>query len=378
VKKTLLLLDSLTAIGGSERKAVRIANELNKRGHGIIVGYLNAPDVLLSEISKDIIVEKFGRSGKFDFNVLKRIKEIVNLNKVDTLICMNLYPSLYGAIAKILFWKNKLKFIVLINTNNFVPRIQEWKMLIYRPLIGRASKVIFGCDIQRIRWIRRYGLNPSQCSYIYNGVDLSYFSCHKFSNQREKWRKEFNFSEKDIVIANVAALLPKKKQEDLIEACANLLAQGYQVQLVFVGEGPRREFLTGRANQLGVAGKVNFLGQLLDVRPVLCASDIFSLSSTAENFSNAALEAMAMGMPVVLSDVGGAAEMVTEGVNGFLYPASDTVSLARSLRVLVEDSGVRQSVGLRAREAVETNFSFEKMIGEYERLLTRPEAYGVS
>ena len=94
--------------------------------------------------------------------------------------------------------------------------------------------------------------------------------------------------------------------------------------LVIAGDGPLRDFLARRAVELEVADRVSFVGELDDVRPVLTALDVFVLPSTAvESFSNAALEAMAIGRPVILSDIGGAREMIDDGVEGYVVSPTE-------------------------------------------------------
>ena len=112
-----------------------------------------------------------------------------------------------------------------------------------------------------------------------------------------------------------------------------------------------------------------------DVRPFLAACDAAVLTSFTEAFSLAAIEAMALGLPVVHSEVGGAAEMIRAGRNGFLYPAGDTAALAERLAKLVE-RGARERMGARAREAVEAQFSERAMVDAYEKMLLELETTG--
>jgi glycosyltransferase involved in cell wall biosynthesis len=367
---SMFILDSLTAIGGSERKAVRIVNALAKRDHKIHLAYLNSPDTLKSEIDNRVKVTYLGRRGKFDWEVLQRLRLNVVEDDVKFLFCMNLYPALYGLITRSLMGYSRFRCHVLINKHNFVPKIEELKMVVYMPVLQTASKIVFGCQSQQSRWTKRYFLNSRRCSYIYNGVDCSWFSPEPYKKKRVGVRQTLGFLPNDIVVANVAAFLPKKSQSDLIVACARLAEMGYPVRLALAGDGPERTTLSRVADEMGFSDRTHFLGQVLDIRPLLSACDIFSLSSVAENFSNAALEAMSMEKPVVLSDVGGAAEMVKEGENGFLFPPSDIATLTSKLKLLFDDTSCRQRMGREARKIAVERFSFSNMIDEYERLMT--------
>ena len=117
-----------------------------------------------------------------------------------------------------------------------------------------------------------------------------------------------------------------------------------------------------------IRDKIIFLGNVADVRPVLLVMDIFVLTSQSETFSNAALEAMAMSKPVILSDVGGASEMVIEGLNGFLYPPGDLSGLVSSIITII-DNNCFDDMGKQSRRIIENNFTFDEMIKQYERVM---------
>ena len=137
---------------------------------------------------------------------------------------------------------------------------------------------------------------------------------------------------------------------------------------LIVGGGEKELALKKKAADAGVSDFIRFPGEMHDVRSALAAMDVFVLTSLSETFSNAALEAMAMGRPVVLSDVGGAREMVWEGVNGHLYPPSDIVHLTSILGKLAADSHALRRMGEEARRTIVERFSFSRMVDEYEAL----------
>jgi L-malate glycosyltransferase len=155
----------------------------------------------------------------------------------------------------------------------------------------------------------------------------------------------------------------------LVEALAQLRGRGIPARAVFIGDGPMRAAIEARARALRLAGDVLIAGMQQDVRPLLAACDAVALCSTAvETFSLAALEAMALGRPVVLSDIGGAAEMVRPGVEGLLFPAGDTAALVERLTALADES-LRSPMGAAARETVLARFSESAMVDRYEALL---------
>jgi glycosyltransferase involved in cell wall biosynthesis len=127
-----------------------------------------------------------------------------------------------------------------------------------------------------------------------------------------------------------------------------------------------------RARALGVAPYVTITGLQQEVRPFVAACDTVALTSFTEAFSLAAIEAMALGKPVVHSEVGGAAEMIRPGRNGFLFPVGDTAALVERLAAL-SDRAMCERMGAKAREAVEAQFSERAMVERYEKMLMELE-----
>ena len=156
----------------------------------------------------------------------------------------------------------------------------------------------------------------------------------------------------------------------LLQAVARLFHDGTPIDVLIAGTGPDRSYLEREAEILGIRESVHFLGRLEDVREALAAMDVFVLPSrSVETFSNAALEAMAMALPCVLSKVGGAGEMVSDGVDGYLYERHDIIRLAELLQKLRGDPQLRRQIGTKARERVRSKFDISTMFDEYESVL---------
>jgi glycosyltransferase involved in cell wall biosynthesis len=154
----------------------------------------------------------------------------------------------------------------------------------------------------------------------------------------------------------------------LVDAVAALRRRRIPAKALFIGDGDMREAIRSRARVHGLEGSVVVTGLKRDVRPCVAACDAATLCSLTETFSLAAIEAMAMGKPVVQSDVGGAAEMIVPGRNGFLFPVGDTRAYTDRLAMLA-DREVSVRMGREARATVEARFSEETMVDRYEQLL---------
>ncbi len=246
-------------------------------------------------------------------------------------------------------------------------------MAIYAALLRQVRQLVFGCEYQMQLWLTRYSLPLTRSRVIYNGVDTNHFSKESIGIARRDLRRSFGFSDADFVVVIVGQLRVEKQHTDLVNAMGLLRAQGISICALIVGEGERREAIAELVAAKGLAESCQLIGSFDDVRPMLKAADVFVLTSTSvETFSNAALEAMAMGLPVVLSDISGAREMVDVGRNGYLYPAGDIAVLAKILADLSTRRVEACEMGVFAREIVCQRFGFHEMVTAYDGILFAP------
>jgi glycosyltransferase involved in cell wall biosynthesis len=184
-------------------------------------------------------------------------------------------------------------------------------------------------------------------------------------------------AETDLVI-HVAGLRRIKDQATLLRAWQLVLDSrrlhgGRKALLLIAGEGPCQEDLENLARELDIVDGIRFLGQRRDLDTLLPACDLFVLSSLSEGLSFAVLEAMASGLPVVATQVGGNGELIEEGRNGHLVPAQDPKSLGKALGRLLEDPILRKEMGKRGREIAERRYdagkAAERYVALYQRLI---------
>lgn len=190
-------------------------------------------------------------------------------------------------------------------------------------------------------------------SVVPNGLNFAQF---KPREQRARLRKV-------IVVANMRS---EKGHDVLIDAAARLLPGVPDATFECVGGGPEHDTLLAKAASRGLSNAFTFLGHREDVPARLHAADIFVLPSRSEAFPNSVLEAMAAGMPVVASGVGGILEIVDEGRTGLLVPPGDAEALADRLGRLMADPALGAKLGDTARADVEARYSFERMVGGFE------------
>jgi glycosyltransferase involved in cell wall biosynthesis len=242
---------------------------------------------------------------------------------------------------------------------------------------ARASDALVGVSEEEVRQKRAARLGrEEQFHVIHGGIDLDRFT------QTRKWERPAEMTGGP-VIGTIGTLTREKGLDLLIEVLPSTVQRHPELQLCIVGAGPMEAGLRAQAEHLGVAKSVHFSGCVEDVRPWLAAFDLLAQPSRSEALSLAVLEAMAMGVPVVATDVGGMAEAVEDGVTGKLVPAGDSAALAAALNELLSDRSGLEELGLAGR-ARARKFSVSRsaeLLGElYERLLgegSSPRGTGV-
>jgi glycosyltransferase involved in cell wall biosynthesis len=365
-ERDILFLLSTLAVGGSERKTVRLANGLRRRGHRVTVAYLNAPDTLLGELAPDVGAVHLERTRKFSLRALRMLERTIRESRIDTVVSLNLYATLYAAlVAKYARSLTDVRFFASLNTTTFSSAKGASRMRLYRPLLRGMDLLIFGAEYQRELWLRTYlaGKAP-QSRVLYNGVDTAHFDRQAVS----PWRPP-RWPAGRVVLGSVGRLRPEKSQHLLIRAIAQLHGRGLDVGAVIVGSGSEENALRGLVADLGVADRVHLPGSAGDVGPYLAGFDVFVLTSTSiETFSNAALEALAMGCPVVSSRIGGMPEMLACG-GGSIYEAGNLEQLVAALEQLVIFPQRRLALAAQARESVLQRFSLEAMADAFTALI---------
>jgi glycosyltransferase involved in cell wall biosynthesis len=300
---------------------------------------------------------------------LRAVRELAALahaHGATTIVCANAFALMYAQLAN---WLSPNSFVVMeiFHTTKLRKVKEHLEMAFYRPFFWAAQHLVFVCDGQRRYW-RRRGLWARQTHMIYNGVDVSHFDPAKFEGGITQTREAIGFGAGDRVVGICAVLRPEKAHIDLLAAIARLRDEGQRWKVLIIGDGPMRERIEREAAKLGVEGDVRITGFQSDVRSCLAACDVIALVSTAiETFSIAALEAMAMQRPMIMSDIGGAREQVVHGVHGLLFPAGDVTALADCLRECWDGARTRQ-MGVAARQRVEREFSIKAMIDQYVAL----------
>jgi glycosyltransferase involved in cell wall biosynthesis len=244
----------------------------------------------------------------------------------------------------------------------FMPERTPAQQLLQRLSYQLAHRVVANSSAAMEQLIEE-GVPDFRIVNIANGIDWSRFAqaiaAGAPARDRSKNRR---------VITTVANLRPGKGHDVLLKAAARVVRRVPDVRFQIVGDGPRRDELEQQAAALRISAQVSFLGHRDDVPAVLERSDIFAFPSFMEASPNAVIEAMAAGLPVVATRVGGIPEVVEHERNGLLVAPGDDRALASGILRLIERPELAAQVAQAARQTVEGRFSFDRMVHEFQDL----------
>jgi len=244
-----------------------------------------------------------------------------------------------------------------INIRPHMPGQDDYLVGLRETLQKASAMHCVSADIQREA--QKYGLDPKKSVVINPAVDPDFF-CPNLSPTKRS----------SLQITTTGSLIWGKGYEYLLMAFQILIHEEIDAELHIIGRSTMDEAVRFTIHDLGLDGKVHLHGRLTpdQILQRLQQSDIFVLSSLSEGLSNAVLEAMSCGLPVVTTDCGGMAEAVTDGVEGFLVPIRDPHSLAEALVKLAEDPALRKRMGTASRERVLRDFQLKEQINDFNAL----------
>ena len=218
-------------------------------------------------------------------------------------------------------------------------------------------------------WLKTSVIIPEKkMRQIYNGVDSERF-CVYAQGQSRPLPDQAQANAKQLVVGTVGRIQEVKDQLTLAKAVANLVASNKayrdQLKLVIVGDGPMMADLEALVQEKGIADITWLSGARNDIPELMQAMGLFVLPSKAEGISNTILEAMATGLPIVATAVGGNPELVVDGETGSLVPAQDPKAMADAIECYINDPAMLKRHGAAGRKRVEASFSMDAMMNNY-------------
>jgi glycosyltransferase involved in cell wall biosynthesis len=353
--------------GGPEKTILFSALETDREHFNMHIAYLKSkddPEFDLHERARKLGVESFhaiDESFKFDIGAMRRLLKLLREKQIDVYHGHCYKSDLYGLILSRF---HKMKLVTTAHgplaSFKFFWASKNWRVrYLYDQIDLRLLKhydlVLMVSDTMR-DIISRYGVDPARMLWIRNAIDSKYF--RRSGTPDAQFRAKLGIPPGATVVGAVGRLNGEKDYPNMLRAAQILLKQRPELYFVIAGKGELEPELKALAAELGVTQRVIFMGHFHDVRQVFELMDLYVLSSTREGLPNTVLEAMAMEVPIVSTDVDGVKEAVADQREAFLVPAQDSAKLAEGIARMLDDRELRERLARDARKKVETEFSF--------------------
>jgi sugar transferase (PEP-CTERM/EpsH1 system associated) len=345
--------------GGMEHGVVKLVNGLDPSRIESAVCATKPGGTLTSAVSPTVPVFELNRRAGNDPRLVRDLYRLFRRIRPDIV-----HTHAWGTLIEGLVAARVAGVPAVVHGEHGTLQLKAHQRWVQRRAWSAADCVLSVSTRLAERIARETGFPVARIRTIRNGVNLSRFG----RIERVAARRQLGLDAGARVAIAVGRLVPVKDHMTLLDAVAALRQEGLETTLAIAGDGPLKQALVERCAALGMAGAVKFLGHRTDVETVLAAADVFAISSTSEGLSNTILEAMAAGLPVVATRVGGADEMVEDGCTGLLVEASSVPALAAGLRRVLGDQDAGRVMGLAGRARAQAEFSLEGMVGRYESM----------
>ena len=347
-------------VGGAESLALDVCRGLARRGH--VVGLW-----ALSNGPFQTVVDEAGLSHlslnpegqEFPWHLtLTRLVPALRKWKPDVVHAHNFQPLTRAVLAR------PLSHFALVQTKhgNVMPKLAGSSAL-SRCFYKRADAMVLVSEDHRGGFAEWSGMALEALYTVPNGVNTDIWVVPP----RRKSQDAANTRD-PVRLCIVARVVELKGIDTLLEAMRLTHTAGTPCELDIVGDGPARPELEAQARQLDIAQHVHFLGMRRDVQDILHRCDLFVLPSRTEAMPITILEAMATGLPVVATRVGGIPELVTDGVTGLLVPTDEPEALSQTMTKLIQNPDLRLRMGTAGRKRVEEELSLDTCVRRYEDL----------
>ncbi|MEZ4642786.1 MAG: glycosyltransferase [Chloroflexota bacterium] len=369
----ILILTTQMEAGGTQKSALSLAQGLQQRGYSVIVVTMYDKDAYISTFNQqyglEIIDLRMKSSGAFGANHDCFLRGLVVLFKlmrqpqIEIVQTFSYYSNMIGTILAAFSGVT----VRVASQRGVAQNKNPWLRWLDKSIANSSFVHIMTTVSEDVRQhcIHSQGIKPEKLLTIYNGVDAIRYQIALSDTDRQAIRYQTGLHA-GFVIITVARLHPVKGHLDLLDAIPHVKRVFPDVQFLWVGEGELEEMLRQQIYKLGLMDTVFLAGSRQDIPELLAISDLFVLPSHSEGMPNVILEAMAAGLPVVATAVGGIPEIVTEET-GILVKPGDAGALAQAILQILQQAD-RNQLGQSAQKRVQSQFQVGQSIDKYEAL----------
>jgi glycosyltransferase involved in cell wall biosynthesis len=345
-------------VGGVERLLLLSAPRLRALGFDMRIGTFKSGGALLDSFERaGVPVVDFGARHRRDPISLVRLARYLRTGRIDIVHAHLFYANVAARLAG---WLAAVPVVLTAHHDTDLWMGPHHRLL--ERVTARLSDRVLTCSEAVRRFaIERHGLPAGRVVTLANAIDVE--AIPSGPEARARARGLLGAGPEERLVGTLGRLHePKKGLKSFLSAAARVAAADPRVRFVLIGDGPSRADLMRFAASLGLGERVRFEGERADAANLLAGLDLLVQPSLWEGFGLSALEAMAAGLPVVASRVGGVPEVVRDGLDGLLVPAGDPVRLAAAMTAILGDPDRAARLGAAGRERARREFHIDRLV----------------
>jgi len=361
--KTILHIIDTTGPGGAETVFIDLITHLPRQQYRSIVVIRGKGWVYDALQRRGVELVLLDAKGSFNWPYLKSLVALIRREKVDLIQSHLLGSNIYASLAGLL---SRTPVVATFHGNVDVAEKERLLWLKFAAINYGAVAIIAVSNALRDNIVQRTSLRSDKTQVIYNGINTSNFQRDK-SN---RLRQQFGWNKDEIIIGSLGNIRPAKAYDVLLQAAALLKDKQQSYRFVIAGQGNGRLYqnLLQLQADLALDDRVQFSGFNDDPAEFLSNLDIFLLSSSSEGFSIATIQAMAAGLPVIVTRSGGPQEIITHAENGWLVDVDKPQQVAEAIEKLTNDKDLSKRLAKAGQKHVVQNFDIKTMINSYEAI----------
>jgi len=346
-------------IGGLEKVVINLVNYQNNNNIKVSIVCLEEKGALESFVNQKTNIFQLDKNNVSYGILLRKLIEIIRKNKIKVLHCHNYAPLFFGVIANI-FLLGKLK--IVYTEHNQVYSISKKHYHIFKCLLKFADQIVcVSKDLQNYFYQKKLCKN---CIVVWNGIPFPDIELQKI----EEIRKIYHPNENDFIVGTAVVMSKQKGLFYLVQAAKNIVNKYTGIKFLMVGDGPLKNDLESEVKKLGIQTNFYFPGYKKDVQNYLRVMDTFLLPSLWEGLSIVLLEANALGLPIITTDVGGNREIINNEVNGLLIPAQNPEALEHAIEKMYLHKELRNKLAENAENVYKEKFTVQSMVQHYNNI----------
>ena len=374
-KINVLLLVPTFDVGGTGNAVFTLANSLNPNKFNPVICSMRKPDLRAEERAKEcgIMVIKLNMRSFFDISVISKLSRILKREEIDILHNHGFRPEIYGGLAGRIAKCKGILATILHNPAQDIPLdygfvIGNIMNLLRRIFAFFCEDVLVAISEDAKKGLLKLHFSSKKIKVIYSGINHNLLQQNKNHFNRKNTLAKFGIISDKFIIGTISVLKPRKGLSYLINAAKIVAQECPEINFLIIGSGSLEKELKEKVKSSGLQKHIVFQNYIKQISEFYKSIDLFVLPSLTEGIPAVLLEAMAFGVPVVATRVGGVPEMIEDGISGILVPPQNPEALAEAIIKIYKNPNLASIMAKNARARFEKYFTANTMARQYEKV----------